>query len=851
MKTKIFTITGILAFVTLTRPIIASESDLTKKFIKHAKPAYIDSSDGCRQSHLKDYKERKSFFEAAIDADDLGAIRVLLGRGANIECLGSSDEPPLHYAIRNRRIGIVQELLNAGADCNAGGIDNERPLHIALQKPVYHILLALLRHRGLRIEEEDVHHNIALHFAASYGGIKSEMVQEIIGRTFEARKINAQNASGDTALIIAIRERKEDFAQALLACEGIDLSLCDTEGYSPLHMAAAIAKPSYLPQELMTALVARADKEAINKQQEHAPHDTALIVAIRARNVKFARTLLEHDRIDLSLCDTAGNSPLHVAAAIDNPRLSKGLMDAFVARADAEVINKQQERVPYDTALRIAIRLRNEAFAQALLMHDKIDLSLCDVDGNSPLHIAAAIVDTPCLSPGLITVLAARADEKAINKQQRCEPHDTALSIAIRFNNIEFVQQILKLDFINLNFRDATGKTPLIVAIEMGREDCVRDLLGHDSINPNIADATTGKTPLIVAIERGREDLVRALLAKDSINPNVADAITSKTPLIVAIEMGREDCIKALLAHTNRPGHTGTEYNTPDIDGNTPAHYAVVAGVPLDLRTALLTKACVNYSKDAVFSSFALSPSLLIATQRAIVSRADLRRPNNCDNTPLHIAVQIRSIADLVQSLIATASGIQAIHTFNVNGQLPCDVSIDEVKKLVNPYLPIRWYFWSKNYFVKWPHAQAPFPVEFATVAAPKQVTLAAAQDGTQVVGQDDAKEAAPQKAKQPAQAGTKAEVKDKKQAEKQAKVKSTTPKQAEQPTAAAGDSAAEAKAKMRARIKAEIRADERDKIQSAGQVLGQAFGGSIGQRFGTAVANRFLPSEEDAPAAQ
>jgi uncharacterized protein YcfJ len=55
----------------------------------------------------------------------------------------------------------------------------------------------------------------------------------------------------------------------------------------------------------------------------------------------------------------------------------------------------------------------------------------------------------------------------------------------------------------------------------------------------------------------------------------------------------------------------------------------------------------------------------------------------------------------------------------------------------------------------------------------------------------------------------------------------------------------------MRARIKAEIRADERDKIQSAGQVLGQAFGGSIGQRFGTAVANRFLPSEEDAPAAQ
>lgn len=139
MKMKIFTITGILVFVTLTYPIIAcDESSLTKQFRKLVTPENINSVNGYRPKHSKSGRSffraaspavGRSFFEVAIDEDDLSAIKFLLAKGANIECLGSHGEPPLHYAIRNHRTDIVRELLARGANCNAGGINHERPLH--------------------------------------------------------------------------------------------------------------------------------------------------------------------------------------------------------------------------------------------------------------------------------------------------------------------------------------------------------------------------------------------------------------------------------------------------------------------------------------------------------------------------------------------------------------------------------------------------------------------------------------------------------------------------------------------------------------------------------------------------
>ena len=588
MKVKTFTITGILACVTLTCSIIASESPLTKEFRKRVTPENIDSVNGFRSGFFS-REQGTSFFEAAIDADDLGAIKFLLAHGANIEYSGSTGEPPLHYAIRRHRIGIVRTLLNAGADCNANGKQQEKPLHITLKEPDDQILSELLRRHQLQslilcIGADDAQGNIALHFAALHIGMDPANIQKLI-RDTPAGKINAQNENGDTALIIAIRARNEDFVRALLA-----------------------------PRE-------------------------------------------DEAEIDLSLCNTEGNSALHVAAATIAPPVSKGLMDALVARANPEAINKRQAHEPNDTALIIAIRARNEAFARALLRRAEINLSLCNTEGNSPLHIAAAITAPP-VSQELIDALVERANAEAINIQQPHEPHNTALIIAIRCNNIGIVQRLLTHPNIEPNFPDATGETPLIIAIEMGRRECIRCLLNHDRINRD----------------------------------------------------------------------------TPDRDGNKPADYALLAGLPLRLRDALLTSPSVIYRiEDANRTAEDKAPELGTDLKQLIVRGANLSLTNNNGNTPFHLLAQIASIDQaFLQSLVANAWFSRAIHTFNRCNKLPWDISRNtsqEIKREIKPWLTTRYLLKATNYFSTQPDRQEPVAVRFVVAAAPQPAEQPAQAD--------------------------------------------------------------------------------------------------------------------------
>lgn len=47
--------------------------------------------------------------------------------------------------------------------------------------------------------------------------------------------------SGDTALIVAIKERHDEIARLLIA-EGADVKLCNHKGVGPIHWAAAMGK---------------------------------------------------------------------------------------------------------------------------------------------------------------------------------------------------------------------------------------------------------------------------------------------------------------------------------------------------------------------------------------------------------------------------------------------------------------------------------------------------------------------------------------------------------------------------------------------------------------------------------
>jgi len=338
----------------------------------------------------------------------------LLARGANIECLGSHGEPPLHYAIRNHRADIVRELLARGAHCNAGGINNERPLHIAFKEHDDLILSVLLQCQNLRIEAIDALGNMALHCAALCISMEPAIVQEVIVRT-PADKINVQNEKGDTALIIAIRARNESFALALLACPEINLSLCNAEGNSALHVAAAIANP-LLSQGLIDALATRADARALNKQQVLAPHNTALSIAIHHNNIGFVRRLLAHPSIQPNFSDTTSKTPLHVAIEMGRAECILALIAyigielnapdrtgntpahyAIVAGTPLVLRNALLTAPSVIYSIQGADRVDDASRSPSLPLDIQLaiarraDLRLSNINGNNPIHIAAQI----------------------------------------------------------------------------------------------------------------------------------------------------------------------------------------------------------------------------------------------------------------------------------------------------------------------------------------------------------------------------------------------------------------------------------------------------------------------------
>lgn len=91
------------------------------------------------------------------------------------------------------------------------------------------------------------------------------------------------------------------------------------------------------------------------------------------------------------------------------------------------------------------------------------------------------------------------------------------------------------------NYQDLIGQG-LLVAVTEKDIAKVRAIL-HPS--PNVGDEE-GRTPLIIAVQKGSVDIVRELLAVKNIDVNEAD-IWGNTPLHHAVLYGRDEIIKLLL----------------------------------------------------------------------------------------------------------------------------------------------------------------------------------------------------------------------------------------------------------------------------------------------------------------
>lgn len=154
----------------------------------------------------------------------------------------------------------------------------------------------------------------------------------------------------------------------------------------------------------------------------------------------------------------------------------------------------------------------------------------------------------------------------------------TALMVASGAGHARIVSFLL-YNNADVNMIDEKGKTALMSASENGHCAVVRLLLGNNNIKINIQDEK-GKTALILAVVNGHKEIVRLLLDRGA-DVNIQDE-NSYTALILASANGFSQIVGLLLEY-------GANVNIQDYSGNTALILAVANGYK-DIVKLLLAK---------------------------------------------------------------------------------------------------------------------------------------------------------------------------------------------------------------------------------------------------------------------
>jgi ankyrin repeat protein len=128
------------------------------------------------------------------------------------------------------------------------------------------------------------------------------------------------------------------------------------------------------------------------------------------------------------------------------------------------------------------------------------------------------------------------------------ESEEDPLSIACKKNYSKIVRLLSTINGIDLNIsNNERGWTPLWISCRYGKTDCVNELINIQWIEVNKV-TRFGITALQIACSIGNIDCVKLLLTHHEINVNIADN-DGWTPLCSASWCGHTECVKLLVKH--------------------------------------------------------------------------------------------------------------------------------------------------------------------------------------------------------------------------------------------------------------------------------------------------------------
>ena len=286
--------------------------------------------------------------------------------------------------------------------------------------------------------------------------------------------INKKATNGDTALLIAIREKNTPLAIQLITI-GADITCVNDQGKTFLHTTES--------REIAALLL----KKGLHINALDKEDSTPISTAVEAGNRELVRLFLVHGA-DINIADRAGETPLHIAAENSDPEIIRLLL---TRNPDLEI----KGGLSTQTALHklINANLDDSVTAECcrLLLKKGADVNaVCD-DNVTPMHYAAREGNT---NIGRL-LIAAGADINAAMESSGTTP----LHIASCNRDVLHMLRLLVAKGADVNAQENDGCTALHHAAQLGNTEMTRFLLNHgaDPALKNNQDMTAQEYALI------------------------------------------------------------------------------------------------------------------------------------------------------------------------------------------------------------------------------------------------------------------------------------------------------------------------------------------------------------------
>jgi ankyrin repeat protein len=548
-----------------------------------------------------------SFLHYAVLAVDEYMIDRLLDAGLSPDTADISGFTPLHYAAINGTVRAIPILLQYGANVDSKARDGTSPIHLAKDEKV----AAQLLQAGANVELQDNARRVPLHHAAFLG-------YERVVKLFLEKGAFAlpRDEYGRTALHLAMISGNAGTIRSLLELSSREaLAATDRDGRTPLHIAAihGLGPKATVARSLATPPLTSSFLPVINARDRDGR--TPFHLAVLQGHTELVDIFLEWGA-DSDLYDNSQGSALHFAAHYGH----HGIVELLIKRgSDIEARYKGKalgSEVSVHSGATIETDLEDTA-GQIFAGHTFN--ALLDVDGSTPLHIAASQGHTQTIR----VLLKYGAKLAATNEKW------TALHFACHSGHLDAAKLLLSHGS-DIHARDESRQTPLIFAACWGHEAVLRLLLKNGA-DIEAADLG-GMTALHFACEYGHEAALRRLLEHGA---NIeARCRNQRTPLHFAAQRGRTTLAKLLL-------EKGADPNTRSSRGSDALRLSTNAELcELLLAKGADVKAIDNRGFTQLHSAVNNFPKAKLLVQNGV----DITLKNNDGENALHLAALANSV---------------------------------------------------------------------------------------------------------------------------------------------------------------------------------------------------------------